>query len=281
VEQDEVYYSSEHRFFKPGSVLGNCNMPILTSSSRLMKRAALLLDMLGMPGGVEALLWWRPRSLASFRIVSVLKRECGSFKMIIDGGANVGQFARAVTWAFPEAAVHCFEPQPEIAERLRTNLRDNPRLSVHECALGNTDGTTQFHRNYLSQTSSIFPLGIAHDGPYSERLKHVSTIQVPIRRLDNALRDVAWQRPALLKLDLQGFELEALRGAEELLERIDYILVESAFKEVYQGEPLFNDIHAFLSSKGFDLIRPLSFAQEPNGDILYTDTLFGKSAETR
>jgi FkbM family methyltransferase len=255
-------------------------MPILTSSSRLLKRAALLLDMLGMPGGLEALLRWRPRSLVSFRIASVLKRECGTFKMIIDGGANVGQFARAVTWAFPGATIHCFEPQPEIAERLRSNLRDNPQLSVHECALGNTDGTTQFHRNYLSQSSSILPLRLAH-GLFGERLKHVSTIQVPIRRLDSALRDITWQRPALLKLDLQGFELEALRGAEEVLERIDFILVESAFQEVYQGEPLFNDIHTFLSGKGFNLIRPVSFVQEPNGDILHTDALFGRAGGTR
>src|SRR5687768_6846812 len=129
-------------------------MPILTSSSRLMKRLALLLDMLGMPGGLEALLRWRPRSLASFRIASVLKRECGPVKLVIDGGANVGQFARAVTWAFPEATVHCFEPLPDIADRLRANLRDNPRLSVHECALGNTEGTTQFNRNHFSQSSS-------------------------------------------------------------------------------------------------------------------------------
>lgn len=252
-------------------------MPILTSTSRLMKRVALLLDMLGMPGGLEAVLRWRPRSLASFRIASVLKRECGALKMVIDGGANVGQFARAVTWAFPEATIHCFEPQPEIAERLRSNLQDNPRLSVHACALGNIEGTTEFHRNNLSQTSSILPLRLAH-GLYSERLKQVSKIQVPIRRLDHALRDVAWERPALLKLDLQGFELEALRGAEGLLERIDFVLVESAFQEVYQGEPLFNDIHAFLSAKGFALIRPLAFGQEPNGDILHTDALFGKSA---
>ena len=255
-------------------------MPILTSTSRLMKRAALLLDMLSIPGGMEALLRWRPRSLVSFRIVSVLKRECESFKTIVDGGANVGQFARAVSWAFPEAAIHCFEPQPEIAERLRANLQDNPRLSVHECALGNADGTTTFHRNYLSQTSSILPLRLAH-GLYGERLKQVSTIQVPIRRLDDALRNVPWQRPALLKLDLQGFELEALRGAEDLLARIDFILVEAAFQEVYQGEPLFNDIHAFLASRRFSLVRPISFGQEPNGDILHTDALFKRSAETQ
>jgi hypothetical protein len=57
----------------------------------------------------------------------------------------------------------------------------------------------------------------------------------------------------LLKLDVQGFELEALRGATSLLERVDAVLTECSFVRFYEGQPLFEDILACLAPLGFRL----------------------------
>src|SRR5687768_8461075 len=89
--------------------------------------------------GCRSVWSWRPLSVASFQLVTQLKRECPSFRTIIDGGANVGQFARAAVSTFTEAKVYSIEPLPDIAQKLRRNLSDNDRITVLETCVGQAD----------------------------------------------------------------------------------------------------------------------------------------------
>lgn len=223
--------------------------------------------------GRAALRSWRPFSLASYALTSQLARERVQFRTVIDGGANVGQFARAAASTFPEAKVHSIEPLPEVARQLRNNLRDLPRVTIHETCIGSSDGTTRFHRNDYSQASSVLPMAEGH-GEQFAGLREAEVLELPMKRLDTLFPSESIEGPALLKLDLQGYELEALRGATRLLTQCSHVLVETVFEELYRGEPLFTDLLLHLRDAGFQLVRPVAFLKDASDTIVQTDVLF-------
>jgi FkbM family methyltransferase len=223
-------------------------------------------------GGTSAILRWKPFSVTSFGMVRTLKTLGVEPKTIIDGGANVGQFARAATEMFPDARIISFEPLPEVAGKLRSNLRDSANVEVREEALGGVDGTVAVHRNAYSPASSV--LKLRADAAESFELQEGESIDVSVVRLDTAMRDVDTTRPMLLKLDLQGYELEALRGAEETLARTRYVLVEIGLRPLYEAEPTFDDVYTFLHSAGFHFVCPLSSLRDNLDRVSQMDALF-------
>ncbi|WP_437203126.1 FkbM family methyltransferase [Planctomicrobium sp. SH664] len=240
---------------------------------RLLRKIGRVCEVLATPGGRSALLAPKPRSIASTLLATQLQSEGVRFRTIIDGGANVGQFARAVATAFPEATIHSFEPSPSTAAVLRENLKSCTRVQIHEFALGSQAGEVEFHCNSNTQTSSI--LSIKKKSGIHEGIRELQTVKVPVTTLDDFARKTALEEPLLLKLDLQGYELEALKGAAEvLLPRCHSILVESVFEHLYEGEPLIDDILEYLKAQGFVFVRPLAFLKEDTGRVVQMDALF-------
>ena len=80
--------------------------------------------------------------------------------------------------------------------------------------------------------------------------------------------------PILLKLDVQGFEKNVLEGASVLLEKIDYLVLEVSFISMYEGEPLFDEMHTYLKEKGFKLVAPIGALPDPNLAIPQLDMLY-------
>ena len=223
-----------------------------------------LLRLLGEPGALRAMRTWRPFSVTAFRMTRALHRQGFRFEGIVDGGANIGQFARAAAETWPTARILSVEPLPDIADRLRDNLASEaPRVRVTAAALGPATGTLDFYRtDYSLASSALVP---------SDRA--ATRIAVPVVRLDDVLSEHPLPRPLLVKLDLQGFELEALRGATATLARADAVLLETAFQASYADEPLFRDVLSFMEDAGFRFARPVDTLEE-NGRITQMDALF-------
>ncbi len=240
---------------------------------RIIRSVVDVLGIMGQEGGRRALVSAKPRSIASFRLVQRLKAEGLHFNSIVDGGANVGQFARAASSAFPGCPIYSFEPLPEVAEKLRKNLADIPEHRVFEMALGNTAGEIEMGRCSDDQSSSILARA-EYAGSLLEGTSDAGTQRVRIGRLDEVLREHEIVPPLLIKLDLQGYELEALRGATEILKSASHVLVETVFTKVYEGEPHFEEIWCFLREHGFRFVRPLAFARDRSDCIVQADMLF-------
>lgn len=235
--------------------------------SRLRQLVGLA-DVLLQPGGAHAFLKWKPFSITSFRMLRILRKKGLEFSTIIDGGANKGQFARAATEVYPEADIISFEPLPDVARRLRENLKDRSQVTVHELALGARDDTIQFFRQaYTLASSALRPASEAEAGD-------VLSIDVRAARLDTVLDGITLRRPSLLKLDLQGYELEALHGAPRTLQTIDYVLMEMSFSEGYEGEPGFVEVLDFMRDAGFIFIGPIDALIQADGEVIQMDGLF-------
>lgn len=235
--------------------------------SRRLRQVFELARLVPQPGALRALRTWRPFSITSFQMLRRLHALGLRPRTVIDGGANIGQFARAAAETFPAARVISFEPLPDVAKRLREHLSDLERVRVVESALGPQTDTIRFYRTDYSHSSSA--LQPTHS--VSEE------IEVPVGRLDDFLEDEPLEAPVLLKLDLQGYELAALQGAEATLSRTTHVLLEVAFDETYREEPRFHELSNFLEQRGFCFLRPVDTLTDERDLIVQMDALFHRT----
>lgn len=166
----------------------------------------------------------------------------GAFRgggVVIESGANIGQtLLYYADW--PGVKVYGFEPNPACAEWLGQCLDRNPDLHVEvvQCGLASEAGSLELQ---LAGSRSTMIQGWYRDKGYER-------IHVPVVRLDAFARERGVERIAFWKLDVEGFELDALKGASTLLQSrlIDRMLIEA----VGDSYPL---VKQYLESVGYDL----------------------------
>lgn len=191
----------------------------------------------------------RARDLNRFQAIdetlALIARRGFAPRVVIDGGANVGDFARLARRVFgAKPEIHLFEPQPACRSSLESLARD-PCVHLHPIALGATDGGRL--------DLAIDPLGVTTGAHVAPRGGSGTTVSVDVATLD-ALFESSLDSDdrALLKLDLQGWELEALKGAAKSLPKIEAVLIEvSLYAQSY--EPPIAAVVGFLDAAGFEL----------------------------
>lgn len=192
-------------------------------------------------------------------------------RVVIDAGANVGNWTRLARSVFGEANVHMIEPQPACRAVLEDLVRRSARLACHPVAItepgvarvrlvgGGTGGGGTGARVARTHESAA------------------DQIECPATTLDTlfALRVTRGDR-TLLKLDLEGHEEAALRGAAELLRLVEVVLLEVQFFQISDnGGPVFLDVAKALAEHAFDLYDVASLSQRPRdqrlrmGDIVF------------
>lgn len=244
-------------------------------ATRLLERGAGAVALLRDREGREALRRWRPRSVAAWRLVSGVRDRGLRPATVVDVGANAGQFARAAVEVFPGCEVHAFEPLPAAAAALRENLADHPEVHVHEVAAARVGGRIAFHPHEYTLASSA----LARD---PERGEDAWTgerppIEVDAARLDDAVPLDGLAPPVLLKLDVQGYEAEALAGAPDLLDRCEALLVELALEPSYLGQPAAGQLVAALAEQGWWLEALLDLRRDEQGRVAEVDGLFRRA----
>jgi FkbM family methyltransferase len=180
---------------------------------------------------------------------------------VIDAGANVGSFASFALDLFPNSVVHAIEPQMGCQERLEAlRLKSAERLTIHEVALGAPEQDGSVLNLVANASSTSTGAHIASNAEAGE------TIEVDCITLDRLLQDALGAcEGALLKLDLQGYELAALRGGAIILERCYVVLTEVSFyAQAY--EPPISDLVAFMAESGFELYDVASIYARPRDD---------------
>jgi hypothetical protein len=141
-------------------------------------------------------------------------------------------------------------------------------------ALGRVDGRATIHVTAEDDSSSLLSPSQLVRSP------EVARLEVSVRRLDDVLDREDLLVPVLLKLDVQGFELEALTGAGELLRHIDEIFVELSFDILYAGQALAGDVQRFMEHAGFTLVDIRPSINKPDGTPLQADALFRNATKS-
>jgi FkbM family methyltransferase len=143
--------------------------------------------------------------------------------VVIDIGANAGQFCNAVKLFLPAARVYSFEPDPDVFRQLERNTARLSGVRLFNVGLGDRAEQLPFYVHELSAMSSFQQYaGVRYDAKHTKHLE--------VRRLDDVMPSVA--DIDLLKVDVEGFELKVLGGADEALRRARYLLIEVGLARV-------------------------------------------------
>ena len=198
------------------------------------------------------------------------------FDLLLDAGANKGQFTLMATHVRPKAGVHAYEPHPGEANTFRAIHGKNPKVTLHEMALGEAESNAKLIISKRTDSSSLLPAAKTLSELFSETEPSGNTCTVRVAPLDAF--PLHWQNAskALLKIDVQGYELSVLRGARQALKHCAYVYVESSNIVLYKGQALFDEVKAFLESEGFQL-KSRSHEDIIDGKLIQADYLFERS----
>jgi FkbM family methyltransferase len=192
------------------------------------------------------------------------------FGSVIDIGANKGQFAAFAMATWPQAKLFCFEPLPEPRAKLAAVTAG--RAQVFDCALGEEEGVAVMHVASRADSSSLLPLGERQKTMF--QMNEASALNVPVRRLDRVVNANMLSGPTLIKIDVQGFERDVLRGAKGLFPAIAAIYVELSFVELYDNQALAGEIADFLTAEKFSLAGVYNQTCDERGEAVQADFLF-------
>jgi FkbM family methyltransferase len=205
-----------------------------------------------------------------------LLQSLGPMATVVDVGANTGQFAMICLQTFPEARIHSFEPLQRPAEVFRKVLSVEPRVTLHQVALGATPTRTSMHVTARDDSSSLLKPGLQTE--MFAGTNEVRTEEIEVVRLSDVLVEPDIKAPAILKIDVQGFEGEVLKGCESLLGRFDWIYCEVSFVELYKGQALASEILEWLRQRGFYLTGAETDAEMRRyGRSVQADLLFART----
>jgi len=206
---------------------------------------------------------WGPRGVpAALRRAKARGFRPGS---VIDVGASNGQWTRECLAVFPEAQYLLIDPLDANKSALAAMARDDTRLSVWQGAIGSAPGHLVLHCH--GDQSSFFA---SKDFLGSEK-------SVEVRTLDSFLTTGHLPAPLLIKADVQGYELEVLKGAGRCLESAELLLLELSFRQYYERGALAHEVVSFLSERKFCMYDICTYIQRPaDNELVHADLMFAR-----
>ena len=235
--------------------------------------AASVLGAINAPFGLFGVQLVRSRMAeAEFsRRIRALARAGFSPSVIVDGGAFSGNWSLDVHRVFPRAQLVVIEPNPEMMTVCERKLgTHHPRPCFERCALGPAPGR------------ATLKLWSGSAGSAASLLEHVSgppsrAVDVEVRTMDGILESLGL-RPDLVKLDLQGFELPALQGAQRALASAEAVIVEISCLGAYVDRSSARSIFDFMYDHGFELHDIADLGYRPmDGALAGADLTFVRS----
>jgi FkbM family methyltransferase len=217
---------------------------------------------------------YSPASVPDARINALLAHH--QIDLVLDVGANSGQYALDLRRAGYAGQILSFEPVRDAWERCKANASRDPLWSVApQVALGASEGRVEIHVSSNSVSSSILPMNDVHRAAAPDS-SYVRTELVDLRRLDRVAREpIERARRPFLKIDTQGYERDVLQGATDVLDRVWGIQLEISLTPLYEGSPTLVEILRMMEEWRFvpQALLP-GFSDLQSGRMLQVDGLF-------
>lgn len=201
---------------------------------------------------------------------------------LMDIGCNRGQFLlTALKWWKP-ARVVAIDMQADMLEIARRNIalcRLPSQVDFVHCAVGPANGQAEYLKSDFSPVSSLVEMSDAERRAFGLEAIPEHREQCLVRTVDDIRGAARLDRIDLLKIDVEGYELAALSGAVETLERTAYLLIEVAFGGLRQHG--FEETVEFLRRRGFVPEHICNCFYAPDAKLLMADVLFRRGRETK
>lgn len=194
---------------------------------------------------------------------------------LIDVGANKGQFSLAFRQLRPDSRIIAFEPLPAAGDTYTALFKGDAGVELHRYAIAEKRGTASFHVTDRADSSSLLKPGEAQQRAFG--VSEARRIEVEVRTMDDCVDPATLAHPVMMKIDVQGAELEVVRGCG-FLDQIDYIYSELSFVELYEGQALFQEFAAYLAGKGFELAGAFNQVETAEFGPTQADFLFRRAA---
>lgn len=199
-------------------------------------------------------------------------------RTIIDIGANKGQFALACRKWASNANIISFEPLPGPFKTFNTLFKGDNHVRIINSAIGPKNERALIHLSLSQDSSSLLPIGQNQERLYPGT-HETGVVEIDVRVLSFFLSPEDIQRPSMLKLDVQGFEFEVLKGSDSLIENFDFIYCECSFIELYRGQKLACEVIDWLSQRNFNLVGIFNTAHDSYGWPIQADFLFDRHGQ--
>lgn len=211
----------------------------------------------------------------SYRIAVGLCRS--KSPVIVDGGAHRGGCVGAFRRHAPDASFICFEPDPDLIEEMKQTFAGDAGVKVVHAALGEAPSTATFNINQSRPTNSLLQPASDLSASDQDLYRNVRKISVAVVSLDSYCKENAVDKIDILKLDLQGYDYNALLGSKDTLRHVDVVLTEVWYKEVYKGSHLFSDILSLMLERGFVLHTLCGLHYGEQDELIWSDAIFSRA----
>lgn len=181
---------------------------------------------------------------------------------IIDVGANSGEFLELMNSSHKDVPILAFEPIRKEFLKIQQRFIESKHIIIENKGLGSKVEKVNLYVGEFSPSSSILK-------PETE---NYTIEEISITQLDNYNSNFSNYHTILCKIDVEGFEMEVLKGGEEALKRIKYLYIEARTTEIVGCS--FEEIYDFLIKKGWRYLGNYDTAFTSSGKISHFDALF-------
>lgn len=210
------------------------------------------------------------REFLHYALKNILN-DCPS-PILLDVGANKGDYTAWLVAAFPHARVHGFEPNPETFQLYSSRFKENNQVIAHQLGLSNTIGISTIYAYSNDHTTGHASL---ERGVLSESNNSIESISCRIETLDHlAETENELTKPLFIKLDIEGFERHALEGAKRILTKGMLRAVQFEFNSMnIQTRAFLRDFYEILGSD-YQFFRLNSRGMEALGNYSTKNEIF-------
>lgn len=187
--------------------------------------------------------------------------------LVVDIGANEGAFSAGVLAVAPDAEIIAAEPGPAPRSRMQARLGALPNVTIHDVAVSAVSGTAMLHLTAHDHNASLHV-------PRPE-MREAGELEVRTVTLDELVDD---RTVDVLKIDVQGSEMDVLGGGDATLARTRSVLIEMNFFSQYEGDATFTTLHAEMERRGFSLVNVSPPATTPDGTATFIDGCYVRRA---